>query len=488
MPDEAERKAFTTCLAGVADDPTSPLRVIVSLRSDFLDRVAEDRYFMSELSTSMLFLSPPNRDGLREALSMPAEMAGFRFENARIIDDMIDAIEATPGSLPLLQFAATQLWAARDRKERLLTEASYQDIGGIAGALASHADNVAASVSSLSPDAPALVKTIFQRLVTPERTRAIASMTELCELAPATEQPGGRGAIHSILDRLIAARLLVVSNQDDSDEATVEIVHESLIHSWPRLGRWLDDNAEDAAFLEQLRTVARQWKSRDRDPGLLWRGEPMLEARRFRQRYRGPLSAVQEEYLQATLALAAGAARKKRLFIAGTMAFLAVLVVAAAVALVLIRNAERQATRDANKARRAKDKIQEQLSLIEAQKAANTEAEKRVQDASAKVEQSEAGLTAANARLLETLKEAREAQAQAVAEADKAREAQEKAEKAQRRVSDERERAEAEAEKARQAVAREQKTNTQLKRMVEIERARADKAESKLGKVSKKLK
>jgi serine/threonine protein kinase len=36
----AEREAFLACLAGAADDPSSPLRVIMSLRHDFLDRVA----------------------------------------------------------------------------------------------------------------------------------------------------------------------------------------------------------------------------------------------------------------------------------------------------------------------------------------------------------------------------------------------------------------------------------------------------------------
>jgi len=38
VAEPAERMAFTTCLAGIADDATAPTRVLVSLRSDFLDR------------------------------------------------------------------------------------------------------------------------------------------------------------------------------------------------------------------------------------------------------------------------------------------------------------------------------------------------------------------------------------------------------------------------------------------------------------------
>ena len=67
VADPEIRLAFTACLAAVADDATSPLRVVVSMRSDFLDRVAEDASFMNELMQGLFFLGPPNRAGLRDA-------------------------------------------------------------------------------------------------------------------------------------------------------------------------------------------------------------------------------------------------------------------------------------------------------------------------------------------------------------------------------------------------------------------------------------
>jgi hypothetical protein len=51
----------------------------------------------------------------------------------------------------------------------------------------------------------------------------------------------------------VQARLLVVQTGGGASGATVEIVHESLLHSWPTLKRWLDEGQEDAGFLEQLR-------------------------------------------------------------------------------------------------------------------------------------------------------------------------------------------------------------------------------------------
>src|SRR5262249_24036759 len=46
----AERAAFLVCLAGLADDASAPVRLVCTLRSDFLDRVAENAHFTDELA------------------------------------------------------------------------------------------------------------------------------------------------------------------------------------------------------------------------------------------------------------------------------------------------------------------------------------------------------------------------------------------------------------------------------------------------------
>ncbi|MEJ7600989.1 MAG: serine/threonine-protein kinase, partial [Kofleriaceae bacterium] len=201
VSDPAERAAFTACLSAVADDATSPLRVVLSIRSDFLDRVAEDPQFLGELMQGLFFLGPPSREGLRDAITQPAEMAGFRFELEATVDDMLDHLETTPGALPLLQFAASKLWETRDRARRMLTHASYASMGGVAGALSSHAERV---VESLGPAKLGLVRAVLLRLVTPERTRAIVPMTELRDLSREV------GEVQRLVDQMVDARLLVV--------------------------------------------------------------------------------------------------------------------------------------------------------------------------------------------------------------------------------------------------------------------------------------
>ncbi|MCG8421283.1 MAG: protein kinase [Proteobacteria bacterium] len=260
------RAAFVKCLEGAADDASSPLRVVLSIRSDFLDRVVQGSHFTNELLRGLVWLLPMSRTGLRDALTKPVLAAGYRFDSLELVKDMLEAVESTSSALPLLQFAASKLWENRDRERHVLTRASYESFGGVAGALAVHADAVVASMSSAKLR---VARSIFERLVTAERTRTLISLSELREL------PGNAEDIEQVVHYLADARMVAIesgtsgetskastaelnpSGHGDrgSDGSTVELIHESLIDTWPTLRRWLDDSHEDAEFIERLRTA-----------------------------------------------------------------------------------------------------------------------------------------------------------------------------------------------------------------------------------------
>ncbi len=436
VTDIEERQAFVRCLAAAADDPTAPVRLVISVRSDFLDRVAENPAFMAELNQGLFFLLPPNRDGLRDALVQPAEMAGYHFEDPAIVEDMLDHLASTPGALPLLQFTATKLWDGRDIGRKLFTRDSYQKVGGIAGALASHADAV---LNKMTPTAQGLVRALFLRLVTPERTRAIISMKELEELAKDQDE------VKRAIDQLAYARLVVVQTAEAGGQSTVEIVHESLIHSWPTLKKWLDEGHEDSVFMEQLRQAARQWQQKAHDAGLLWRGEIVSEARKFRGRYRGELPWVQESFLRAVFDAHDKGIRRKRLVVVGGFVFLGVLVAAAMVALFFInqqrgkaQSAAVEATRAEKLAKTEKQKAEDALAEVirkeEERKAAVTDLEltdKELRDAYLDLTAREADLKSKGEELQRSNAELLVALEEADTEKEKAEKEKEKAEKAE---------------------------------------------------------
>ncbi|HET7502050.1 MAG TPA: serine/threonine-protein kinase [Kofleriaceae bacterium] len=466
VADPRERLAFTACLAGVCDDPTTPLRLVLSLRSDFLDHVSEAPALMAELTHGLHFLAPPNRDGLRDALIQPAEMAGYQFEAPAMIEAMLDHLEHTPGALPLLQFAASQLWEMRDRDRRQLTYDSYQRIGGIAGALASHADAVVAECSAREQT---VVRALFLRLVTPERTRAIVPVRELYELSPDASE------VHRVVDRLVRSRLLVgqtVASETGATSAggTVELVHESLIHSWPLLRRWLDETQEDAAFLEQLRNAAKQWQTRGYAQGLLWRGEAMQEAKLWRSRYRGELPDLQRAYLDAVFSLSARATRRKRLAVIAAMGFLSALVIAGGVGIYMIRNAQQEATAQARR-------VAEQLTLTQAAEQTAKAEHAKTAAANLKLEtqntQLLAAIDAANRARQESERARTEAE-RAQAEAEAARQRAEQSKRHERRS---RRKATEAAAAAEAAAAEAKRASAQAESLLEQERKRVKELE-----------
>jgi WD40 repeat protein/serine/threonine protein kinase len=308
-----ERICVIACLSSVADDVTSPLRVILSMRSDFLERLTENRAFLDTVSQGLTFLPPLGRDGLREALMRPVEACDHRFESPAMVERILDELEATRSPLPLLQFTADKLWSRRDRGKRMLTESSLHALGGVSGTLAGHADAV---LASMPVHDAMLARTVFLRLVTPERTRAPATLTELREFG------GDAQSMSRVLTRLIDARLLAVEGRSgseaDSDEVdgVVEIVHESLIDTWPLLGQWLVENGEDAIFLSRLRSAAKDWERSGHAAGLLWTGEAAREARMWQQRYQGELAPAERRYLRAVLAAAERAHRGRQRMVA----------------------------------------------------------------------------------------------------------------------------------------------------------------------------
>ncbi|MCG8420215.1 MAG: AAA family ATPase, partial [Proteobacteria bacterium] len=233
-----------------------------------------------------------------------------------------------------------------------------------------------------------------------------------------------------------------------------------LLHTWPTLRRWLDETQEDAAFLDQLRQAAKNWQAKNFAPGLLWRGEAMDEAQRFARRYRGELPQLQRAYLDAVFALAARAGRRKRAAVIGIITFLSLLLAAAGVALVMIREAQRDATESARRA-------QEQLTLTrQAQSEARTAQEgKRVADKA--VERTNAELRAKNTELQKAL-------GHAEAERNRAEIERERAERARQRARRARNRAEDNAAAARQAQTQATAAKERWQKLHAIQKARAD--------------
>jgi len=344
-----ERATFVAALEGVADDASSPLRVILSIRSDFLYRMADEGHFLAEVTRGLFFLRAMSRDGLREALTRPLEATGYRFETDDMVEAMLDRIEHTKSPLPLLQFMAARLWEARERRGRLLTRESYDKSGGVTGALSAHANAV---YWALPLADQRLCRAVLLRLCTPERTRAVVNLADLRAISAAND------AVEQVIYRLSDARLVLIEAGGERDGATVELCHESLIDSWDKLQQWLSESEHDAQFVARVYAAAQQWETSQEAEGLLWRDRAAREAaewlshRRAEQGAGEPLGIGEREerFLLAVVALSERTRRQRQRLMAGALATVSVV---ATVVFILSISVKRQAEAAQIEARQA---------------------------------------------------------------------------------------------------------------------------------------
>jgi WD40 repeat protein len=209
---------------------------------------------------------------------------------------MVRDVADRPGALALLSFTASRLWELRDRHFQRMTRSAYDALGGVGGALAQHAEE---TLAALGDDAAA--REAFRHLVTADKTRAVIERGELVELI-AKGASTTAAAADKVIERLVAARLLLASEGGTGGADLVEVIHEALLVSWPRLVGWQHEDAENVRLRDQLRSAARQWDARGRPRGLLWRGDALLELRLWRARYPGALTATEDAFDRASIA------------------------------------------------------------------------------------------------------------------------------------------------------------------------------------------
>ena len=328
---------FVALLARLARE--ADVHVLLSLRDDFLIRCSEHEV-LAPVFEALTPLTALGTSALRRALVEPAGRRGYRFEDGALVEAMIQSVEGSRGALPLLAFAVARLWELRDRERKLLTRRAYEQIGGVAGALAQHAE---AAMERIGADQEAIAREIFRNLVTAEGTRAVADREELLSLFLERTRDAT-----AVLEELIDARLLtsydVAGAEGQPARHRVEVVHESLLEAWPRLVRWQAQDEEGAVLRDQLKQAAHLWHSKGRTQDLLWTGTAYREFELWRERYAGALTATEDGFARA---MSDRAQRRKRVWTA-TIASLIVALAGIAIAIGASRN---QATKARDEAK-----------------------------------------------------------------------------------------------------------------------------------------
>lgn len=285
LTSEEERRPFVDSL--LAATRTAPVTVLLTLRADFYRQsIVLTRELSDLLPQGLINVGPLRREEWKTIIEEPASLVGLQLESG-LADRILTDVEAQPDSLPLLEYALTELW--KRRQGRVMTHAHYTDLGGIEGAVSKRADAVLARLPFAQQDSALRALTRLIRVSIEEDegadTRLRVRLADLDE------------ASHSLLQPFVEERLLVTNRNPITGDETIEVAHEALIRRWGKLREVLDKDREFLYWRRRLNFRMQEWEAAHHDYGALLQGALRTEAQQWLAARLADLTGREREFI-----------------------------------------------------------------------------------------------------------------------------------------------------------------------------------------------
>ncbi len=296
---DAERRQFIDLITTAANEPDSPITILLTLRADFYDRPLAYAELGTLVTRAAVPILPMTVTELFAAVREPAALASARltFDDG-LVEELVFAVNDEAGALPLLQFTLDLLFEHREGMR--LTWDAYNALGGMRGALANYAESV---YQSLSDEGRRMARVLFLRLIEPGATEQDTTRRRAAQSELAYADTAQTALMQSVAKTFVDARLLTQDHSGDTE--TIEVSHEALIREWERLRGWLHDSREDVMLMKRIASDADEWARAERDDALVYEGRRLADASRWAER--GQPNATEAAFI------AAGAAKAEHL-------------------------------------------------------------------------------------------------------------------------------------------------------------------------------
>jgi formylglycine-generating enzyme required for sulfatase activity len=283
---QAEGQWLLDCLGCLHDFELTRSHVILTLRSDFLDKVFTFPPIW-EMAKNALELRGMTQAEIREAIQQPLLAArdtpgyvGKRFEPL-LLDTLAGDAGEDAAYLPLLQITLYRLW----QNGRLAADRYHQ----LTDAISEHAELVYAWADYAS-SAPVKARTAD------ERAALIDILLSLVRVSPdddprhdvrfrreKAEVENGSPVRAQIIADLISARLLSVSTAVSAGKTIewIDIIHESLLNNWPRLRQAIADQRDTLRQRARFESYLAEWAGSDHSDGYLLAEIRLAEAEKL---------------------------------------------------------------------------------------------------------------------------------------------------------------------------------------------------------------
>src|SRR3989440_9854789 len=286
--------------------------LLIVMRDDFYSLLMRQEALAMWLKGRVVNVWPTlKREEIESIVREPAEVMGWHFEEGlveTIVDDVLETSaqgrkkDESSTILPLLEFTLTQLWEGN--RDGILTHEAYRRIGGVTGGLRQWANDAYYTFEErLRP----LVRRIFTDLVhLGDKEQHIPDSRRRRPLSTLVQSDAERTDIFQIVQRLVADRLLVTSQDQESKQEIVELIHDALLWEWGLLKRWVEEDRRFLLWRQELERRMDAWVETNtadptqRDPYKLFGGADLTEAIEWLDTRASDLREDERAFIQAS--------------------------------------------------------------------------------------------------------------------------------------------------------------------------------------------
>lgn len=228
--------------------------VVLTIRADFYQDLIGLQPLWNEIKAHRYEVEPLTKDGLQEAILQPAKNVGVYIDSIlveRLVEDFSGAKE--PGILAFFQETLRSLWDKLAYK--YLPLHAYEEKSQLEAIIADFANR---AWFALEQKEQKIARRIFLRLVQFGEGRPDTRRQQIVnDLQKGNNYEEFKTVLNHFLDDKY--RLLTISGEENESEQTVDLAHEILISSWPRLEEWISQRREAEKERRWLEEKAQEW-------------------------------------------------------------------------------------------------------------------------------------------------------------------------------------------------------------------------------------